>query len=122
MIVFSPDPDFNCGELGFKLVNDTQAGLVSLTEEGIVTTIAVTDASLHGSHTVQFEVYLKDLDSNATITFPVDITMNVVVSDISLEIGEYFANRQRQEPEAMETIQSVYLGFFNKTSYADIKF
>ena len=93
MIVFAPDIDFNCGSLGFKLANTTQADLVSLTEDGTVTTIPVTEASLFGLHTVKFEVYLKDLDSNATLTYPVEIEMKVVVTDVSLEKGEYFANR-----------------------------
>ena len=95
MIVFAPDIDFNCGSLGFRLTNATQAGLVSLTEDGIVTPIPVTEASLYGSHTVQFEVYLKDLDSNATLTYPVGIEIKIVVMDEGLKIGEYFANRQR---------------------------
>ena len=104
MIVFAPDIDFNCGSLGFRLINATQAGLVSLTEDGIVTTIPVTEASLYGSHTVQFEVYLKDLDSNATLTYPVEIEIKVVVTDVRFEKAEYFANRQRKEPEAKEPI------------------
>ena len=77
------EPTTVCGPIGFKLANETLSTIIEMTSEGIVQVKrSVTDGVWLGSHTVDFEYYLTELDQNAIYALRLHgVVITVVLTD-----------------------------------------
>ena len=67
-----------CGEeIGFRLFNETQAELISCSEDGYVELKTVEDNLWVGLHTIKFEVFLKDIDPSGIYAKTLNFTLTV---------------------------------------------
>ena len=53
---------YNCGDLAYQLADSYYQPIVSVTEDGFIQVEEVTDIEYVGSHYIEFEVFLKDID------------------------------------------------------------
>ena len=90
--------------------------------DGELITNSVTDTTWLGLHEVQFEVYLKDIDSSALYTQTLGFTLNVEIYETietaeALEIEEetlIVNSLVRKAPVSVDFIAPVYRSFFGE--------
>ena len=68
-----------CGSIGFRLTDLTQASLVQITDEGLVSVQLIKDELLIGKHDITFDIFLKDIDGEAVWKVQLDFILSVEV-------------------------------------------
>ena len=82
------------------MANITQEDIVSITSDGIVTLQTTKESSWLGIHEIKFELYLKDLDPEATVPFS--------LSPMAFFLEIYLPVFERIGPESLNPIEPVY--------------
>ena len=82
------------------MANITQEDIVSITSDGIVTLQTTKEISWLGIHEIKFELYLKDLDPEATVPFS--------LSPMAFFLEIYLPVFERIGPESLNPIEPVY--------------
>ena len=76
------DPKFSCGDkISYKLLDQSQAGLIECTEDGHVLTKTVTEDQWLGIHEIRFQAFLNDLDPSGVYVETLDFTLKVIVEN-----------------------------------------
>ena len=70
-------PESGCGNIGFKIEDETQSSFLSVNADSILLISTITDLNLVGTHYVKFEAYLKDLDPTGIYSKPVEFTLSI---------------------------------------------
>ena len=67
----------NCGSIGYRLKDETQADIIQCSIDGTVQLKTVTDETRLGLHEIQFEAFLHEIDGSALHPIEIDLTLKV---------------------------------------------
>ena len=103
-----------CGTLGFRLSDETQADFIEVSSDGQVTVKNVSDSSLVGHHVVGFETFLLDYDLTGLYALPLGIELPVIFTAAS----EF----QKDPPVLVSPEDPVFKAFFGEVKSYTIEF
>ena len=121
----SVDVEWKCGDIGFRLLNETQAFFASVGTTGVVTIdTSSIDSSWLGDHVLGFEAFYTEIDED--ITWPVALDFALTVSfeePPNNELVDVIATTLVVEaPVAMQPIAELYQLHYNEEVSLAFKF
>ena len=94
---------------------------MTLETGGLLTTNTVEDEAWFGYHTVTFLGYMPDLDPSGLYTYPIKLSIEILIRDpaalIDPDVAAHILGKNtRRPPVSIQGMESLFFGNFNETT------